>query len=231
MAFLTESKDVNLLIMERLEDRQVIKLCLVNKAAKRLCDNETFWRNRFIRKYGQENMKHFKDSEKTWKKIYLTLIKYDDLSRYKGQALELVAKIGDKELADFYLYNGGQEEIGSAMSEAILAGHTALVYHLIKRGNEIFGPDDMDQFKDEGLTDAAEAGNVELVNYFIGRGADKWEWGLQGAIRGGHKHLVDFFIAKGAHYWKGALQAAKKGGHKDLIEFFASKPQDSSYSP
>ena len=241
MAFLTESKDANLLIMENLTDREVISLCLVNKSAKKLCDNENFWRNRFIKNHGQENMKYFQDSKKSWKKIYLSLVKYGDISSYTdktgkkkvnlGRALELSAKDGDKEFVDFYLGKGAAEEIGSAIGEAILAGQTDMVYYLIKRGNEIFGPGDMDQFKNDGLIDAARAGNVELVNYFISRGANKWEWGLQGAAQGGHRNLVDFFIEKGAHFWKGALKAAKKGGHQELIVFFQSKPKNPQDSP
>ncbi len=41
------------------------------------------------------------------------------------------------------------------------------------------------------------------------------------AAKGGH--LVEFFISKGANWWNVGMNGAAKGGHKDLIEFFKLK--------
>lgn len=43
------------------------------------------------------------------------------------------------------------------------------------------------------------------------------------AARGGHKDLVEFFISKGANNWDWGMLEADKGGHKDLIKFFRQK--------
>ena len=43
---------------------------------------------------------------------------------------------------------------------------------------------------------------------------------MYNAAVGGHKDLVEFFISKGADNWNLGMQSAALGGHKDLIEFF-----------
>ena len=61
------SKDTNLLIMEKLDDESLFNLCLTNKNAAFLCQNEDFWRKRFVSNYGQDVAK-YKPKERTWKK-------------------------------------------------------------------------------------------------------------------------------------------------------------------
>lgn len=75
----------------------------------------------------------------------------------------------------------------------------------------------------EGLRRAAAAGERQLVDFFISKGACYWNWALGGAAIGGHRDLVDFFISKGATLFESALQRAKAAGHQDLIDFFKSK--------
>ena len=42
----------------------------------------------------------------------------------------------------------------------------------------------------------AQGGHRNLVDFFISKGADKWNMGLSGT-EGGHRDLVNFFIFKG----------------------------------
>ena len=44
---------------------------------------------------------------------------------------------------------------------------------------------------------AAIGGHKDLVEFFISKGANDWNWGMRGAAEGGHQDLVDFFVAKG----------------------------------
>ena len=43
---------------------------------------------------------------------------------------------------------------------------------------------------------AAEGGWLDLVKFFINKGAKNWEWGMIGAAQGGHKDLIEFFKQK-----------------------------------
>ena len=43
------------------------------------------------------------------------------------------------------------------------------------------------------------------------------------AARGGHYKLVELFISKGANDWNYGMQGAAEGGHKDLVKWFRQK--------
>jgi hypothetical protein len=43
---------------------------------------------------------------------------------------------------------------------------------------------------------AAEGGHKELVDFFIEKGANKWNWGIYYATEGGHKEMINFFQQK-----------------------------------
>ncbi len=75
----TPIKDLDLKILSDLNDRDLISFCLTDKTANKLCQDENFWRNRFINRFGYEMMK-YKPEERTWKKHYLTII--SDLDEY-----------------------------------------------------------------------------------------------------------------------------------------------------
>ena len=55
------------------------------------------------------------------------------------------------------------------------------------------------------------------------------------ATFGGHLHLIEFFISKGANDWDWGMAEAAFGGHKELIDFFQQKIQQqnniSTYYP
>ena len=75
----------------------------------------------------------------------------------------------------------------------------------------------------EGLCEVAKGGHKHLVDFFISKGANDWNWGMQGAAQGGHRDLVELFVAKGASNWNEGMRSAAFGGHKDLVEFFVAK--------
>jgi len=46
---------------------------------------------------------------------------------------------------------------------------------------------------------------------------------MQGAAQGGHKDLIEWFISKGADDWNWGMERAAQGGHKELVELFKQK--------
>ena len=69
---------------------------------------------------------------------------------------------------------------------------------------------------------AAKGGHLDLVKFFIEKGAKNWNLGMEGAAIGGHMEFVKFFIEKGARDWNSGMYGAAIGGHVELVEFFAS---------
>ena len=219
MSFLTKNKDVDLLILEKLSDKDLIRICLVNAYARKLSYNEDFWRRRFITRFGAEFMK-WKNKDRTWREFYLAIIR--NIYRYSltgtveniEGGLEESAFKGQKDLVDFFIAKGAKN-FENGVEAAIRGKNKDIVYYLISKG--------VNRGWNGFLDRAAETGDRELVDFFISKGANDWDDALVMASEGGHKELVDFFISKGAKKWNAALSAAAEGGHKELVDFFISK--------
>ena len=69
----TGNKDVDLLILKKLEDNDLFNACLTNKYLSNLCKDELFWKERFINRFG--SLTEFRPAEKSWKTHYLKVIK------------------------------------------------------------------------------------------------------------------------------------------------------------
>jgi len=70
---LTGLKDLDLTIMMELNDRDLLSLCSTNKEIYNLCNNETFWRNRFIKRFGDAAAK-YKPVDRKWKNHYMKVV-------------------------------------------------------------------------------------------------------------------------------------------------------------
>ncbi len=74
-------KDADLLVLESLDDRTLLNMCLVNKAYVNLCNNQPFWYNRYVQKFGEKGTK-YKPADRSWKDNYLKTI--IDLDRFSN---------------------------------------------------------------------------------------------------------------------------------------------------
>jgi hypothetical protein len=80
----TGHKDTDYIVLMKLDDYDLSSFCSTNKYLKNLYDDdETFWRNRTIKRFGQylggiEKLKEYKNNYKnyTWKKYYISLINF-----------------------------------------------------------------------------------------------------------------------------------------------------------
>lgn len=75
---LTETKDVDLLILSGLNDKDLFSFCSVNKYANKLCKDESFWMNRFLKRFGIAH----KPDNILWRNYYLQVIV--DIEKYKN---------------------------------------------------------------------------------------------------------------------------------------------------
>ena len=60
----------------------------------------------------------------------------------------------------------------------------------------------------EAMKYAAQGGSLDLVKFFIDKGAKNWDYGMEGAAQGGSLDLVKFFIDKGAKDWEWGMNGA-----------------------
>ena len=91
MSKLTGDKNLNFLILNKLSDYELGKICQVNKYTKDLCDDETFWINRIEKIFKLDSETKLKAKEffefDTWKELYIYLVEkfndyYDDIVDY-----------------------------------------------------------------------------------------------------------------------------------------------------
>lgn len=235
MARLAGTRDANLLILDKMDDRTLLSYCQTNRYAENLCNNEDFWRNRFVKVYGIEDAK-LKDKNRTWKNYYLSVLYYTN--KYTTEkALEKVAEKGHLDL--FNLFSKGLNEY--KIQQAIIqSGNKDLIYNL----DEI-----NDHFLNVRLLRASRKGDRELINFYLKRGASpifvtigalegnrldlfhefnkiqelSANDGLEYSARGGNKEMMNLYIRKGAHNYEDALYSAALAGRKDIINFLIQK--------
>ena len=74
----TGIRDLDVEILNRLDDRDLVSFCSTDKYANSICDLETFWQRRMIEKYGKylnlESLLKFKD-KKSWAEYYVEITK------------------------------------------------------------------------------------------------------------------------------------------------------------
>ena len=76
---LTGNRDADLIILSNLDDRSLFNFCLTNSSANQLCKVESFWMNRFRKKFGNIAAK-YKPEERSWRQHYLKVVA--DLDEY-----------------------------------------------------------------------------------------------------------------------------------------------------
>jgi len=99
---LSGNKQTDFLIMMKLSDNELGKVCQVNKYINSLCEDDNFWMQRvhIINKYSYEDaldMKRYLDFD-TWKEYYLWLDEFKKCEKYHRKKMQFV-----EEDVDFYL--------------------------------------------------------------------------------------------------------------------------------
>ena len=78
MSKITGIKDLDYLVMSKMGDRDLFSFCKVNKHINTLCKNETFWRNRFVSRFGL-HASEYKPQNRSWRTHYLKVVADLDL--------------------------------------------------------------------------------------------------------------------------------------------------------
>lgn len=142
--YLTGHKDTDLLVLSRLNDENLLNTCLANKAINKVCQNESFWKSRFIsvfdNKYNVEPgydypSKYKKDSE-TWRNFYLKFVSYTSKYRLINNLLIFASFKGDISLV---VYAMNSPRISSdtqemSMMNAAQGGYDEIIKYLINHG-------------------------------------------------------------------------------------------------
>jgi hypothetical protein len=98
---LTGITDLDLEILMNLPDRDLLNYCSTNKDIYNMCNNDHFWRKRFIKRFG-ETAAQYKPKERKWKNHYMQVV--IDLDRFSSDPWEFVKYILWSKLGAKYSY-------------------------------------------------------------------------------------------------------------------------------
>lgn len=196
---LTGQRDADLLIMSNLDDKALLSFCLANRSANLLCRNESFWRNRFINKYGLPSF-----NVTNWRRIYLKSLEYLNKGGTDEEVLYNLVKNKEYEFINLIFFLDNFQNLEKKLSNssvllgikgAVEVNDQEMVKFLVKTRNfSKFGLSDMLQF-------AVKAANKELIDFFIANGSKNLEVALYAAIRFNNLDIVKYILGKfPAHY-------------------------------
>ena len=88
---LTGNKDTDYIILKASNDKTLLSYCQVDKRAQKICEDDSFWKDRFRTTFGESYM-NLKSEKKTWKKYYLEIVSHInvDLRDKKGDFLQMI---------------------------------------------------------------------------------------------------------------------------------------------
>lgn len=78
---LTGIKDLDFIILQNISDQDLGNFCRMNKEARKLCTDDTFWRNRTINRFSsviphEILIKNKESNFKTWREYYINLVDF-----------------------------------------------------------------------------------------------------------------------------------------------------------
>ena len=161
-------------------------------------------------------------------------------ARDMNKGLMGAVKSNSKELIQFFICRGA-DDWNMAMIKAAKNCHVDLVYHFFykvwndwesglmyacKAKEETYGMELVKYFIGRGARNftramgiASKMGYEKVVKILISKGAYDWNSGLVAAAEGNCLNLVKYFIGRGAHNLQSALVSSSKGGYADIVKF------------
>lgn len=181
-------KDVDREILKHIDDKDLLKICSLNrKTWNEICD-DNFLKRRLWSKY--PGIEKYKKRNESWKFFFLRSLYYISKmkEKYKFEYIE-----GDfrKQYELLSRYKGDD-----LLFESIAQGQLSLVKHAVKLGVDI------DQYKNHSLRWAARNGHFEVVRYLIEHGINidiVMDEALVWARKNKHHQIVKYLIEHGAN--------------------------------
>ena len=223
---LTGIKDVDRLVLEYIDDKQLLEMCGLNRTySQRVCD-DAFFRRRTIARFPETVQ--YKDGAKTrtWKNHYLAIIKYIDLLQTDFQ-YEYTAEDKSPELLylsmlvvkrNYYIYYSKNRALMSASEE----GHLEIVKYLVENGADVTVEDNFP------VRSASEDGHLSVVKYLTEHGADITatnNFAVIHASRNGHLPVVKYLVEHGADITaqdNQAVRYASENAHLPVVKYLRS---------
>jgi ankyrin repeat protein len=184
---LTGRKDTDLIVLSNLDDKSLLSYCQTSSYSRSLCKDENFWKNRFMKKWGNWKI----SSSRTWRNFYLSLLIYfnkpADYYNSVNQALFNASHEGDKEAVDFLIFKGASDW-NPGIKGAASGGNIKLVEFFLNKDENIE--------LDTPMFFAGNDGHYDIVRLLAQKGADVGA-GLRLAVLENNSDLVRVYLEIG----------------------------------
>jgi hypothetical protein len=207
-------KDVDREILGKLDDRELLKVCTINKYTWNTVCDDAFLRRRLLAKYPE--IEQYKFESETWKMFFLRAIYY-------------ISKM--KEKFD-YIYTFGNFAIQYELLEKYKKNKIILLYTSSEKGElalVIWSLKNGANISDMDLLTASRNGHLDIVKYLVEHGANihaNDDYALIIASNKGHLNIVKFLVEHGANIHASndlALFNAGMNGHLEVVNYLKTK--------
>ena len=224
---LSDIRDVDRLILNKLNDNDFLQMCSLNKTySERVCD-ETYFRLRTEARFPEtipyKDYVNEKNKTRTWKNHYLTIVKYIDLLKKNyGYIYKKEDKSPELLYLAIQLVRYSTYTKNKALNFASINGKLPLVRYLVEQGVNVTAQNN------EAVIYASEKGHLSVVKYLTEHGADitaQNNLALRWASEKGHLEIVKYLIENGVDITvrdNYAVRWAKLKGHYDVVEYLYS---------
>ena len=165
---LTGNKDLDIIVLNNLEDRDLVNYCQTNKKAEILCNDQSFWLNRIMLKFpylGLEILNKYK--QELWSEYYIKDLRNIARSANMNQTLIKASQEGRLDHVMIAIANGADIHVwnDSAVMLASMKGHLDTVRYLVSVGAYIHIYDDL------LVKLASRNGHADVVDYLVSMGS------------------------------------------------------------
>ena len=220
---LTGIKDVDLLILKELSDKDLFQMCLVNKSVNRACKDEYFWRERFLKTFSnsQELLKYKKEGE-TWRQYYLKFIYYTSEYNAKPHLIRQASFDGDLSLVVYAALKDPNSihTLGDLpLQLANQGGYYDIMKFLISKGSIV------NVNNGTILIWNCAHGTFDIVKFLVEHGADihsQEDAPIRWAAKGNKIDMVKYLIEKGANIHpknEEVLRWFSKKGDVEMVKY------------
>ena len=170
---LTGNKNLDMEILNRLEDRDLVNICLVNQYTNQLCQNKYFWINRIKKKFPYldlEIMKKYK-KDRSWADYYIHDLRRFAVFANQKPKIPLGSVTGrlDQLIIELHRQNRlNAKGLGNfwILHNAAKYGHLDIVKFLVENNVDIH------KFDDDAFVIAVENNHPNIVEFLLDHGAD-----------------------------------------------------------
>lgn len=208
MSNLSGITDLDREILSKLDNRELLRACSIDKHTWNKVCNDDFLRRRLIQKYPE--IETYKHKNESWKQFFIKAVNYIALMEEEFE----YEYISGNFFKQYKLLH--KTDIDALLVDSALEGEIYRVIWALFKGADIHAEDD------NALKWASEKGHLDVVKYLVKHGSDinaEHNYALVHASQNGHLDVVKYLVENGANINDLALRRTKQNRHSEVVKY------------